>query len=181
MIAVRCNLRARGHGLVTGFNHTGIVVDDLDLMVNFYCGDLSLVELNRVESNAPPEGNHTGIAGSRRTLVFVGFEDDHRIELVKYHEPASADRDHQMTRIGTNHICFNVEDIEKVHLIYPLAESNLLPSQSFVRPTTAGTASSTPAIPSAAGWNSLSDHSLAITRYVFGGTPDRRRTDNRGS
>jgi catechol 2,3-dioxygenase-like lactoylglutathione lyase family enzyme len=115
MIAVRCNLRARGHGLVTGFNHTGIVVDDLDLMVNFYCGDLSLVELNRVESNAPPEGNHTGIAGSRRTLVFVGFEDGHRIELVKYHEPASADRDHQMTRIGTNHICFNVEDIEKVH------------------------------------------------------------------
>lgn len=115
MIAVRCNLRARGHGLVTGFNHTGIVVDDLDLMVNFYCGDLSLVELNRVESNAPPEGNHTGIAGSRRTLVFVGFEDGHRIELVKYHEPASADRDDDMTRVGTNHICFNVEDIEKVY------------------------------------------------------------------
>ena len=112
---MRCNLRARGHGLVTGFNHTGIVVDDLDLTVNFYCGDLNLVELNRVESNAPPEGNHTGIAGSRRTLVFVGFEDGHRIELVKYHEPASADRDHQMTRIGTNHICFNVEDIEKVY------------------------------------------------------------------
>lgn len=115
MIAVRCNLRARGHGLVTGFNHTGIVVDDLDLMVNFYCGDLNLVELNRVESNAPPEGNHTGIAGSRRTLVFVGFEDGHRIELVKYHEPASADRDDDMTRVGTNHICFNVEDIEKVY------------------------------------------------------------------
>ena len=47
--------------------------------------------------------------------MFVGFEDGHRIELVKYHEPASADREHQMTRIGTNHICFNVEDIEKVH------------------------------------------------------------------
>ena len=101
--------------MVTGFNHTGIVVDDLDLMVGFYCGDLGLTELNRVESNAPPEGNHTGIPGSRRTLVFVGFEDGHRIELVKYHEPTSVDRDDQMTRIGTNHICFNVADIEKVH------------------------------------------------------------------
>ena len=101
--------------MVTGFNHTGIVVDDLDRMVSFYCGDLGLAELNRVESIAPPEGNHTGIAGSRRTLVFVGFEDGHRIELLKYHEPESVGRDNDMTRVGTNHICFNVEDIELTH------------------------------------------------------------------
>ena len=101
--------------MVTGLNHTGIVVDDLDLMVSFYCDDLGLAELNRVESNAPPEGNHTGIPGSRRTLVFVGLEDGHRIELVKYHEPVSADRQQEMTQLGTAHICFNVGDIEKTH------------------------------------------------------------------
>ena len=84
-------------------------------MVNFYCDELGLAELHRVESVAPPEGNHTGIAGSRRTLVFVGFEDGHRIELVKYHEPASADRNDGMTRLGTSHICFNVADIEETH------------------------------------------------------------------
>jgi catechol 2,3-dioxygenase-like lactoylglutathione lyase family enzyme len=92
------------------------VVDDLDRMVKFYCDDLGLSELHRIESNAPPEGNHTGIAGSRRTLVFVGLEDGHRIELVKYHEPSSAGRDDDMTRVGTNHICFNVEDIERTHV-----------------------------------------------------------------
>jgi catechol 2,3-dioxygenase-like lactoylglutathione lyase family enzyme len=91
------------------------VVDDLDRMVAFYCGDLGLSELNRVESIAPPQGNHTGIPGSRRTLVFVGFEDGHRIELVKYHEPSSAGRDDDMTRVGTNHICFNVDDIDRTH------------------------------------------------------------------
>ncbi len=101
--------------MVTGFNHTGIVVDDLERMVSFYCNDLGLTELNRVESNAPPEGNHTGIPGSRRTLVFVGFADGHRIELVKYHEPVSADKTQEMTQLGTAHICFNVEDIEKTH------------------------------------------------------------------
>jgi len=101
--------------LVTGFNHTGIVVDDLERMVSFYCNDLGLTELHRVESNAPPEGNHTGIHGSRRTLVFVGFADGHRIELVKYHEPVSADKTQEMTQLGTAHICFNVEDIEKTH------------------------------------------------------------------
>jgi catechol 2,3-dioxygenase-like lactoylglutathione lyase family enzyme len=101
--------------MVTGFNHTGIVVDDLERMVSFYCGDLGLTELNRIESNAPPEGNHTGIAGSLRTLVFVGLEDGHRIELVKYHDPESPARDNDMTRVGTNHICFNVSDIAQTH------------------------------------------------------------------
>lgn len=101
--------------MVTGFNHTGIVVDDLERMVRFYCDDLGLAELNRIESNAPPEGNHTGIPSSRRTLVFVGFEDGHRIELVKYHDPVSAVRQQEMTQLGTAHICFNVEDIEKTH------------------------------------------------------------------
>lgn len=101
--------------MVTGFNHTGIVVDDLEAMVGFYCDDLGLTELHRVESIAPPEGNHIGIPGSRRTLVFVGFDGGHRIELVKYHEPTSAERDNDMTRVGTNHICFNVEDIQQTH------------------------------------------------------------------
>lgn len=101
--------------MVSGFNHTGIVVNDLEKMVAFYCDDLGLSELSRGDSNAPQEGNHTGISGSRRTLVFVGFDQGHRIELVKYHEPASALRDDDMTRLGTNHICFNVDDIEKTH------------------------------------------------------------------
>ncbi len=101
--------------LVSGFNHTGIVVDDLEKMVSFYCNYLGLIELRRIQSDAPPEGNHTGLDGSRRTLVFVGFESGHRIELVKYHNPRSAGRDDDMTRVGTNHICFNVDDIERTH------------------------------------------------------------------
>ena len=101
--------------MVTGFNHTGLVVDDIERMVAFYCGDLGLTELNRVESNAPPEGNHTGIPGSRRTLVFVGFEDGHKIELVKYHEPVSTDSHQQIPDLGAAHICFNVDDLEKTH------------------------------------------------------------------
>ncbi len=101
--------------MISGFNHTGIVVNDLERMVAFYCDDLGLSELSRGDSNAPPEGNHTGIDGSRRTLVFVGFADGHRIELVKYHEPESVGRDDDMIRVGTNHICFNVVDIEQTH------------------------------------------------------------------
>jgi len=101
--------------LLTGFNHTGIVINDIELMARFYCDDLGLTELKRVESNAPPEGNHTGIPGSKRTLIIVGFGEGHKIEMVKYHEPGSAARDDDMTRIGTSHVCFNVENIEDTH------------------------------------------------------------------
>jgi len=90
-------------------------VNDLEKMVDFYCSSLGLTELRRVETIAPPEGNHTGIPGSRQMLVFVGFEEGHRIELVKYHEPISPTGDHPMTATGMNHICFNVVDIEKIH------------------------------------------------------------------
>jgi catechol 2,3-dioxygenase-like lactoylglutathione lyase family enzyme len=101
--------------MVTGFNHTGIVVDDLERMVSFYCGDLGLTELRRVESVAPPEGNHTGIPGSDRTLVFVGFKDGHRIEIVKFHEPESPSGHLGIPQLGATHICFNVADLEKTH------------------------------------------------------------------
>jgi len=101
--------------VVTGFNHTGIVVRDIDTMIEFYCGQLGLTELSRGESNAPPEGNHTGISGSRRTLVFVGMEQGHRIELVKYHEPDSPDGYLGVPQLGAMHICFNVEDLRTTH------------------------------------------------------------------
>jgi len=90
--------------VVTGFNHTGTVVQDLDTMVEFYCGLLDLTVLNRVESNAPAEGNHTGIPNSRRTLVFIGGVDSYRIELVKYHEPESPEGYLGMTQHGAMHI-----------------------------------------------------------------------------
>lgn len=101
--------------MVTGFNHTGLVVKDLEAMVSFYCGVLGLSELNRIESSAPPEGDHTGIPGARRTLVFVGFEDGHRIELVKFHHPESGAGHQEISQLGTSHICFNVEDMRATH------------------------------------------------------------------
>ncbi len=101
--------------MVTSFNHTGIVVDDLEAMVRFYCDVLGLTEHTRIDSVAPPEGDHTGIPGARRTLVFVGFESGHRIELVKFHEPQSPPGHQQIPQLGTSHICFNVDDLAATH------------------------------------------------------------------
>ena len=57
--------------MVIGFNHSGFVVADLDVMVGFYRDALGLEVVREVDSVAPPEGDHTGIPGARRRLVFV--------------------------------------------------------------------------------------------------------------
>jgi catechol 2,3-dioxygenase-like lactoylglutathione lyase family enzyme len=101
--------------VVTGFNHTGIVVRDVEAMARFYTEVIGLTRLREIDAVAPPDGDHTGFPGARRKLVFVGYEGGHQIELVQYFnpvpQPGHLDRNH----LGTAHICFNVSDLERVY------------------------------------------------------------------
>ena len=103
--------------MVTGFNHSGFVVKDIEKMVEFYRDALGLTVLREVNSVAPPEGDHTGIPGARRTLVFVGkAEGEHVLELVQFDDPPSPDSGRpRNNHLGAAHVCFNVEDLEKLH------------------------------------------------------------------
>ena len=75
--------------VITGFNHSGFAVKDIEAMVAFYRDTLGLSVMREVDSVAPPEGDHTGIPGARRTLVFVGKPDgEHALELVHFIGPA---------------------------------------------------------------------------------------------
>jgi catechol 2,3-dioxygenase-like lactoylglutathione lyase family enzyme len=102
--------------MITGFNHSGFVVKDIDKMVAFYRDLLGLTVLRDVDSKAPPEGDHTGIPGAHRTLVFVGKTDgDHALELVHFIEPASPPGHLDRHQLGAAHVCFNVDDLEELH------------------------------------------------------------------
>jgi len=102
--------------MVTSFNHSGIVIRDLETMVSFYRDILGLTVIREVESVAPPAGNHTGIPGSERMLVFVGKPDgDHLLELVHYREPKSPNGHLERNQLGASHICFNVEGLANLH------------------------------------------------------------------
>ena len=46
--------------MVTGFNHSGFVVQDLDVMVAFYRDTLGLTVVREADSIAPEGGDHTG-------------------------------------------------------------------------------------------------------------------------
>ena len=102
--------------MITGFNHSGFVVKDIDKMVAFYRDLLVLTVLRDVDSKAPPEGDHTGIPGAHRTLVFVGKTDgDHALELVHFIEPPSPPGHLDRHQLGAAHVCFNVDDLEELH------------------------------------------------------------------
>ena len=97
--------------MISGFNHTGIVVRDLDRMVRFYTQQIGLKILLELDSVAPPDGDHTAVPGARRKLVFVGYDNDHRIELIQYIEPESTDAHADRHQLGSMHVCFDVTDL----------------------------------------------------------------------
>ncbi len=103
--------------MVTGFNHSGFVVKDIEKMVEFYRDALGLTVMREVNSVAPPEGDHTGIPGAQRTLVFVGkAEGEHVLELVCFDDPPSPDSGRpRNNHLGAAHVCFNVENLEQLH------------------------------------------------------------------
>ena len=102
--------------MVTGFNHSGIVVRDLSAMIEFYCNELGLQVLREVDSIAPEGGDHTGILGAKRKLVFVGLPDDaHQIELVHYLDPIPSDGHLHHHQFGSSHVCFNVSGLDGIH------------------------------------------------------------------
>ena len=103
--------------MVTGFNHSGFVVNDLEMMVRFYRDSLGLTVIREVDSVAPPEGDHTGIPGAHRALVFIGREGaEHVLELVHFIDPPRPEGHLDRDQLGAAHVCFNVDDLESLHL-----------------------------------------------------------------
>ena len=89
--------------MITSFNHSGIVVQDLDEMLRFYTEDLGLTLFDRYEMDAGPDGDHAGIPGARRVEVFLGLGDDgHMLELIQYLDPLSSDGHVDLNKAGAN-------------------------------------------------------------------------------
>lgn len=114
--------------MITSFNHSGFVIRDLEKMVSFYKDDLGLEIEKEVDSKAPDSGDHTGIPGAHRTLVFVGKGGGHALELVYYINPESPKGHLERNQLGAAHIAFNVDHIQDLY--HSLIEKKI----SFVTP-----------------------------------------------
>lgn len=93
--------------------HTGIVVKNLDKEVAFYRDVIGLRILREAEVSAPSGGDHTGLDGVRRKLVFLGDDrGEPQVELIYYIQPASPGANPaERHQINSAHLCFTTENL----------------------------------------------------------------------
>jgi catechol 2,3-dioxygenase-like lactoylglutathione lyase family enzyme len=103
--------------MITGFNHSGFVVKDLDKMVAFYRDVLGLKVVMEADRSDPETNLHLGIPDARRMLVFVGKEaGHHQLELVLYLYPEDGEDGHTTPNaLGSTHVAFNVEGMQQMY------------------------------------------------------------------
>ena len=61
---------------IKNWSHVGIVVDDLEMMTDFYVNTIGLERLHEIDARPQPDGDHTGVPNVHRTLRFVGIPGD---------------------------------------------------------------------------------------------------------
>ena len=124
--------------MITGFNHSGFVVKDIDRQVDFYQNVLGLKVIRK--TNPGPEGSrHTGIPDAYRALVFLGKEEDgHLIELVQFIKPQITEDGHvPNTYLGEDQICFNVTNLKEMYR--SMVEKNMkFVTEPIIRTTESG-------------------------------------------
>lgn len=100
--------------MITGFDHMGLVVRDVEKQKTFYRDILELQVLHEREVLAPPTGDHTGIPGVRRKLIFLGnAKGEELLELVHYIEPPSPmGQPLYPNQVNSIHLCFNIVNLQ---------------------------------------------------------------------
>jgi methylmalonyl-CoA epimerase len=102
--------------LVKRFDHVTIAVRDLDRAKAFF-GLLGFVEDKAVVISGPIFSAYMGVDGIEAdhvTLVLAGAEPRLEVQILRYRRPDPLPDPHieRLDKLGFNHICFAVDDIE---------------------------------------------------------------------
>ena len=103
--------------MITGMNHTGFVVNNVDVSADFYMNVIGLKEVVRRERDGGPISQVVGYDHTHLKAVLLSLDADggHILELIEYIRPEAADRPtEERAVIGASHICFDVTDIDAV-------------------------------------------------------------------
>ena len=102
--------------MVKRFDHVTIAVRDLDRAKTFF-GLLGFVEDKAVVISGPIFSAYMGVDGIEAdhvTLVLAGAEPRLEVQILRYRHPDPLPDQHieRLDKLGFNHICFAVDDIE---------------------------------------------------------------------
>src|SRR5262245_28862 len=101
---------------VKAIRHTGIVVDDMRLMVDFYRDVLGMKEIQNFTEKGDYIDSILGLKGVDLWMIKLVAADNSMIELLKYlSHPKSAVKDKWLPEPGCNHVAFTVENVDDVY------------------------------------------------------------------
>ncbi len=100
--------------MITGLNHSGLVVEDLDRSINFYRDVIGLEVVRTLEREGGPISEVVGYENTQLKGAMLSLNDGHLIELIQYINPEVSELPTQERAVlGGSHIAFNVDDIQK--------------------------------------------------------------------
>ena len=102
--------------MITGMNHTGFVVADLEKSVDFYVNVVGLKMVTRRERNGGPISQVLDYTDTHIKAALMGLEGEegHILELIEYINPQSAQRPtEERAVLGASHLAFNVTDMQE--------------------------------------------------------------------
>lgn len=95
--------------MITGMNHTGFVVRDLDKAVEFYRDVLGLQVVRTVDREGTPISQVVGYENTHLKGVILSVGNGHALELIQYIRPQGAERPtEERNTLGASHLAFNV-------------------------------------------------------------------------
>ena len=102
--------------MVKNFDHVTIVVRDVEAAKQFF-GLLGFNEVKSVVISGPQFSAYMGvenIEAEHVTLVLANVSPRTEVQLLKYHhpDPLPDPAIHNLTKLGFNHVCFAVADLE---------------------------------------------------------------------
>jgi catechol 2,3-dioxygenase-like lactoylglutathione lyase family enzyme len=97
---------------VRGFNHTGVIVTDLDRAVGFFRDLLGFEQLSRAPRDPALIGRMTGLPAPQVEIVYLQGP-GHRVELIRYHTNGIRDVEQPCVYDdGSAHIAIDVDDVD---------------------------------------------------------------------
>jgi catechol 2,3-dioxygenase-like lactoylglutathione lyase family enzyme len=100
--------------LITGVHHTCVIVSDMERSLQFYKDTLGMEEQVNITYDADPAMMDLPGTKPKQHLVLLSAGNAH-VELIQYLEPEGRPNDRRTCDTGTMHLCFQVDDIEKVY------------------------------------------------------------------
>ena len=103
--------------MITGMNHTGIVVSDLDEAVEFYRDVIGFKLMYRRERSGGVIGQVVGYPDTHLKAAFLEITEGQHLELIQYLSPPPTDRPTEERNVlGACHLAFDVDSTEDTYV-----------------------------------------------------------------